>query len=378
MNPTSDPPSRTSTPRTFTSHAASAEDLLKSQTVGLVNLSEFRKRRAEIIEQQEKEAHDKTLGLITVGSSRSVTPSTSDVTRGVAIPEGEQAQQPPKKKKKAKHTVKVKLSFDLGEDEEQSQTTEESTETSRAVSVDRSRSKTPNGETVNPPARKITPNPNLNLPRPKVLTKAALEAEAQARDALRKEFLAIQEKVKATDILIPFVFYDGTNIPAGKVKVKKGDPIWLFLDRCRKVGAELGVAGAGGGARGRKDHRREWARVSVDDLLLVRGEVIIPHHYEFYYFIANKIPSFTSAGGLLFDYSNTAPPEPPVDNPDFKPPLEEGNADPAFTKVVDRRWYEKNKHIFPASLWREYEPGPEFEQKMLGVRRDSQGNAFFF
>jgi protein FAM50 len=39
------------------------------------------------------------------------------------------------------------------------------------------------------------------------------------------------------------------------------------LDKARKVGAELG---------GDKS-RRDWARVSVDDLMLVRGEVILPH-----------------------------------------------------------------------------------------------------
>lgn len=51
--------------------------------------------------------------------------------------------------------------------------------------------------------------------------------------------------------------------------------------------------------------------------------------------------------------------------------------DPTFTKVVDRRWYEKNKHIYPASLWREYRVGKEFEDLSKG-RRDAQGNSFFF
>ena len=37
----------------FKSQAPSAEDLLKSQTVGLVALSDFRKRRAEALEQKE-------------------------------------------------------------------------------------------------------------------------------------------------------------------------------------------------------------------------------------------------------------------------------------------------------------------------------------
>lgn len=88
--------------------------------------------------------------------------------------------------------------------------------------------------------------------------------------------------MRNTEILIPFVFYDGTNVPGGAVKVKKGDHIWLFLERCRKVGAQLGVSGRGGGGGGRSaknknDSRREWARVGVDDLMCVRGEVIIPH-----------------------------------------------------------------------------------------------------
>lgn len=82
MNPSSEPPSRTSTPRAFTNHTASAEDLLKSQTVGLVHLSDFRKRRAEILEQKEREAHDKSLGRITTGNSRSGTPSAGDATEG--------------------------------------------------------------------------------------------------------------------------------------------------------------------------------------------------------------------------------------------------------------------------------------------------------
>jgi protein FAM50 len=105
---------------------------------------------------------------------------------------------------------------------------------------------------------------------PKALTKSALLREAQTREGLRKEFLALQEAVKATEITIPFVFYDGTNIPGGVCKVKKGDYVWVFLDRSRKVGAELGVGE-------KANSRREWARVGVDDLMLVRGTLIIPH-----------------------------------------------------------------------------------------------------
>ena len=51
--------------------------------------------------------------------------------------------------------------------------------------------------------------------------------------------------------------------------------------------------------------------------------------------------------------------------------------DASYTKVVDRRWYEKNKHIYPASLWREYKTGKEYDELLKG-RRDAQGNTFFF
>ena len=239
--------------------------------------------------------------------------------------------------------------------------------------------------------KRIGPNTHMTI-TPKALTKSALLREAQTREQLRKEYISIQERVKASEITIPFVFYDGTNIPGGSCKIKKGDYVWLFLDRSRKVGAELGV---GGGAKS----RNEWARVGVDDLMLVRGEIIIPHHYELYYFIINKTLGPNSIP--LFDYSSTvsststpSQPASPSEIPDDYDPLsrpssktqigrsilgekdlEGANDDPNFTKVVDRRWYERNKHIFPASVWEEFDPGKDYAK---GVRKDAEGNAFFF
>lgn len=225
---------------------------------------------------------------------------------------------------------------------------------------------------------------------PKALTKGALLREAQTRETLRKEFIAIQEQVKTAEMAIPFVFYDGTNIPGGVVRVKKGDYIWVFLDRSRKVGAELGVGE-------KANSRREWARVGVDDLMLVRGSLIIPHHYDFYYFIINH--TLGPNNRVLFDYSSEPPasssdtstPEPinldnynPLSVPSknkTKDPVPERmdiegmNDDPTFTKVVDRRWYERNKHIFPASVWQDFDPEKDYQKE---VKRDAGGNPFFF
>lgn len=55
--------------------------------------------------------------------------------------------------------------------------------------------------------------------------------------------------------------------------------------------------------------------------------------------------------------------------------LEGAGDDPTITKVVDRRWYERNRHIYPASLWQEFEPEKDYVKE---IRRDLGGNAFFY
>jgi protein FAM50 len=61
---------------------ASTEDLLKSQTVGLVHLDDFRKRRAEVLEQKEKEAQDRTYGKFRPSNSGISTPTGQDESDG--------------------------------------------------------------------------------------------------------------------------------------------------------------------------------------------------------------------------------------------------------------------------------------------------------
>ena len=285
--------------------------------------------------------------------------------------------------------AKGKLSFGLdgdeGDEARDSQTTS-ATQTPNSVTPAASTRASPQ------PGDKPRLGPNAKVAAPpRALTKAALRNESLTREALRRDFLAMQEAVRATEIAIPFVFYDGTNSPGGSCKIKKGDHIWLFLDRARKAGAESGVNAAGEKGGG---SRREWARVGVDDLMLVRGEVIVPHHYEIYYFLLNKTMGPNSKP--LFEYAatQTKPSSTDQESDDYDPislpsaklknnghvtaadqSLEGANDDPNLTKVVDRRWYERNKHIFPASVWQEFDPTRKYEGQ---VRTDTQGNAFFF
>lgn len=55
--------------------------------------------------------------------------------------------------------------------------------------------------------------------------------------------------------------------------------------------------------------------------------------------------------------------------------LEGFDRDPSLVKVVDRRWYEKNKHIYPMSVWADFDPAKDYSD---GGKKDREGNAFFF
>ncbi|KAI1462997.1 XAP5-domain-containing protein [Daldinia caldariorum] len=347
----------------FTAQNKTTQQRLSTNTVGLVALSDFRKRRAEVIEQQEREARDAIVTGTPLDTPERSRTSTPDDGSDISNPRKK------KKKKEEKKTAKgrgTKLSF--ADDEGENEGDENS-----AGGRDDSKS----GEESGEKKFKFKANTSVSVV-PRAVTKSALRREATERETLRREFLMRQESVKLTEIAIPFVFYDGTDIPGGVVRVKKGDFIWVFLDKSRKVGADLGVGE-------KANARREWARVGVDDLMMVRGNIIIPHHYDFLFFIMNKTVGPT--GKLLFDYvsevSESVLPKDLADGQAVKASntqpaissLEGASDDPTFTKVVDRRWYERNKHIYPASVWQEFDPEKDYQKE---VRRDLGGNAFFY
>ncbi|OQO09336.1 hypothetical protein B0A48_04734 [Cryoendolithus antarcticus] len=359
----------------FTAQAHAVEDTLKEQTVGLVHLSDFRKRRAEALEHSQD------------GSG----------TSGATTPEGREGTPKPTFKKRTKGVKKAVLSF--GDDEDGDEGGHAKAETIAATAKSGNTdldapSATTSGSELDTTILKRRLKANATAPFiAKAQTKASLAKEAALKDTLRKEYIQLQEAVKATEFVLPFVFYEGKDIPGGKVRLKKGDFIWLFLEKARKLGAELAETGKGpGGAGGR---RSEWARISVDDLIIVRGEMIVPHHLDFHHFIVNAAVGYH---GPLFPYSADVTRSTPARDlsradstslpaglttadelhavpaiPDAD--LEGFSDDPALTKVIDRRWYEKNKHIYPMSVWEEYDASRDYSK---GGRKDQEGNAFFF
>ncbi|RKP06169.1 FAM50A protein [Thamnocephalis sphaerospora] len=154
--------------------------------------------------------------------------------------------------------------------------------------------------------------------------------ERRVREELRQEWLQAQEEMKSEPVKITYSYWDGSG-HRKEVVCKKGDSISTFLARCREQVHDL---------RG----------VGVDNMMYIKEDLIIPHHYTFYDFIVNKA---RGKSGPLFNFD--VQDDVRLVN-DASVETEESHAG----KVVERSWYEKNKHIFPASRWEVYDPEKDY------------------
>lgn len=168
------------------------------------------------------------------------------------------------------------------------------------------------------------------------------EKEKAEKDRLRQEWTAEQDTIKAERIQITCSYWDGIG-HRKVVECKKGDTIAKFLEQCSRQWTEL-------------------RSVNTDDLMYVKEDLIIPQHYTFYDFIVNKV---RGKSGPLFSFDvhddvrllNDASIE-----------TEESHAG----KVIRRSWYEKNKHIFPASRWEVFDPRKEYGRYAIKNKNKQQ------
>ncbi|PIO06980.1 hypothetical protein AB205_0072840, partial [Aquarana catesbeiana] len=162
------------------------------------------------------------------------------------------------------------------------------------------------------------------------------EEENRLREELRQEWERKQEKIKSEEIEITFSYWDGSG-HRRTVKMKKGNTIQQFLQKALEIL--------------RKDFS-ELRSAGVEQLMYIKEDLIIPHHHSFYDFIVTKA---RGKSGPLFNFDVH---EDVRLLSDATVEKDESHAG----KVVLRSWYEKNKHIFPASRWEPYDPEKKWDK----------------
>ncbi|KAJ3092014.1 hypothetical protein HK102_011641 [Quaeritorhiza haematococci] len=280
----------------FISQNDFTESELKRQTIGLVQLEDFQRIRETLELEDRKRLEGDELAKL-------------------------------KKKKRKKTTDRAKLSFDDVFEEQEDGAGRDS---GSGTDMNGSANGDANGDDAEakPKIKKVKKNPFVDtsfLP-----DREREEKEQRERDELKKLWLQEQEKIKQEKISVTYSYWDGSG-HRKMVDCKKGDSIGQFLEKCRQQWHQL---------RG----------VSVDNMMYIKEDLIIPHHYTFYDFIVNKT---RGKSGPLFSFDVR---DDIRLTHDASVETEESHAG----KVIERAWYEKNKHIFPASRWEVFDPQKDY------------------
>jgi len=282
---------------------------ISSATVGLVTIDEMKRTQERVLMEREK--------------------------RLVQMERDKKKEE--KEKKKAKETKKAKekkkmksLSFnpdDDEEEEEEKEDGEDEKETDKTVDLkeiikDMKRKSEENETSPTEVKRKrFGMNPDVET---KFLPDRDRDLEENMlRERLRCEWEKRQKEIKEEDVDIIYSYWDGSGHKK-TVSMKKGNTIYQFLckvlDNIRNEFPELKI-------------------ISGDQLMYVKEDLIIPQTNTFYDFIVSRA---RGKSGPLFN---------------FELKEEEVAEEGLHTgKVILRSWYERNKHIFPASRWEPYDP----------------------
>lgn len=287
----------------FATHYNAVEQQLKTSTIGLVTLNEMKAKQENIVKERERKLAQKE------------REKEQEKERALAAKQAE--------KNKQKKQIQA-LSFNL--DEEEAEISDnDSTE---------NYTKLENVQCNEPVIKKIKKNPDVDtsfLP-----DREREEEENKLREELRQEWARKQNALKEEEIEITFSYWDGSG-HRRSVIMKKGNSIYQLLQRCLEV------------------LRREFSElktVMADQLMYVKEDLILPHHYTFYDFIVTKA---RGKSGPLFTFD--------VHDDirvmhDASVETEESHAG----KVLLRSWYERNKHIFPASRWEPFDPTKSYDK----------------
>ncbi|KAJ1891735.1 alpha-1,6- mannosyltransferase [Kickxella alabastrina] len=289
----------------FITKEETVEAKLKLSTIGLVHLEDFQRIKGEIEEERLREA-----------AQTLVRPAKEK--KEEAEQDGGQGEtsKPLKRvvKKKAKRPT---LSFD-------SENNDDDDEEIKLGPVIKKRRKNPMVDTSFLP------------------DKDREEEEARLREELRQKWLRDQDTLKQQPIDITYSYWDGSG-HRKQVRCRKGDTIAQFLDKCKAQVPELRSA-------------------TVDGLVYVKEDLIIPHHYSFYDFIVNKA---RGKSGPLFSFDVH-------DDVRLTHDATVEKDDSHAGKVCERAWYERNKHIFPANRWETFDPEKNYGS--YTIRDTKQGS----
>jgi len=290
----------------FAVHYDAIEAQLKSSTIGLVTLDEMKAKQDVVIKEREKRIAQRKA-------------------------EKEQKKKEELEAKRAQKELQKKQiqSLSFLDDEEAEDEGSGSDHDKNAAVAD-------SDEESNPPSKKKKVGKNPDVDTSFLPDRDREEEENRFREVLRQQWVAAQETLKNEEMDVTYSYWDGSG-HRKTLKVTKGTSIYQFLQKClESLRGEFG----------------ELRTVQADQLMYVKEDLILAHHYTFYDLIVTKA---RGKSGPLFAFHAR-------DDIRMQSDASREKEDSHAGKVLLRNWYERNKHIFPASRWEPYDPNKSYSK----------------
>lgn len=294
----------------FSAHYDAVESDLKSSTVGLLTLADMKTKQKEAVKEREMQLARKN----------------QEEQR--LLRKEEKAKE--KARKKQSQQIKA-LSFKMDDEEEEQQEDDE-----KVVREPFDNEPSTSKEAANDILKKKRLGKNPDVDTSFLPDVDRDEEENRLREELRQEWEERQAKLKAEEIEITYSYWDGSG-HRRMLTMKKGNTIYQFLQK---------------GLEDLRPDFLELRSVTADQLMYVKEDLILPQTNTFYDFIVTKA---RGKSGPLFSF----------DVRDDIRLVHDATVEKEEThagKVVLRSWYERNKHIFPASRWEPYDPTKSYEK----------------
>jgi protein FAM50 len=321
----------------FSGAAATAtsitEETFQSATVGLVTAEEFKRLTAA------KDDHYAKVG------STSTSADVAEEESAEAKTAREKAEKKERKRKlKEKRKQMATLSFANEEEEDVEAEKEETRNVVDATAADAA---------IGAVAPAMDDNNNKPLKRNKSNNKDPSvdtsflpdrdreRAARETRERLEREWVERQHVLRNEPLEVTYSYWDGSG-HRRSIQCQKGDTIGSFLEKVR-----LALAG----------EFRELFNISADALIYVKEDLMLPHDLTFYDLIVSKA---RGKSGPLFHFD--VHDDVRVGAIDAR--IEKDESHPG--KIVQRHWYERNKHIFPASRWEHFDPAKQYGSYTIG------------
>lgn len=283
----------------FSAHYDAVEAELKSSTVGLVTLNDMKAKQEALVRERE----------------RQLARRAQLEARRLKL----EALRERKRRREQKRQISS-LSFTLDEGAEGA---EGGAAAERAPSAEG-------------PTRRKNLGKNPDVDTSFLPDRDREEEENRLREELRQEWEAKREQVKREEMEVTFSYWDGSG-HRRTVRIHKGGTVQQFLKKA---------------LQGLRRDFRELRAAGVEQLMYIKEDLILPHYHTFYDFIVAKA---RGKSGPLFNF----------DVHDDVRLLSDATMEKDEShagKVVLRSWYEKNKHIFPASRWEPYDPEKKWDK----------------